>query len=349
MSTLSKSLWPISVQLIAITVSELNRHNISTQEILKGSEITEQMLFNPETMLSYRTTVTILNRALELSPIKHLGFALGNKQSPSSMGILGYLCNCCATIEEALNMTVKYQKVPSTLLQIEWYKEDRFIYWKSKSPIDLGELLPCLLEEESLTLYKSFEMLTGGKIQFLEMHFQYPEPEYVSLYKQAFNCPLFFSADENIIIISDKILSVPILQANSLSITSAERLCKDFIEKNPIIEDIEMSVRKLIDEQVDIIPDEEFIAGKLNITSRTLRNKLALLGTSYRSIINSVRKKAAISFLHKTTLTISEIAEKTGYSDARSFRRAFKQWTSTTPDEYRKRTVTKQPQSKIEG
>lgn len=336
MSTQLTSLWPIPVQLLARVATELKSHNVTIQELLYDSDVTEKMLFESETMLSYRETVKIIQRALKLSPIAHIGLALGATQSPSAMGVLGYTCNCCATVKDAMNMAVKYQRVSSTLSQAEWHEENGHIYWKSKTPIDLGKILPCAIEEEFLTLYKSFEMLTGKSIQFLEMHFQYPEPEYVSLYQEMFNCPLYFSADENIVVMSNDILNVPILQANSLSIAAAERMCINFMQSNPIIEDMEMYVRQLMVEQEDVFPDEELIADKLNITSRTLRNKLALLGTSFRKIADSIRKKHATKYLQQKSFTMNEIAEKTGYSDARSFRRAFKKWTGTTPDKYRK-------------
>lgn len=339
MTTSPTCLWPIPVQLLARIATELNSHDISTQELLRGTNVTETMLFESETLLSYRVTVQILERALELSPIPHLGLALGAGQSPSGMGILGYVFNCCATIKDAINMAVKYQRVSSTLLQAKWHQENGLIYWKSQAPIDLGKLLPCVIEEEFITLNKSFDMLTGEKIQFIEIHFQYPEPEYSSLYHNYFNCPLYFSADENIVIMNDKMLNVPILQANSLSVAAAERMCINFMQDNPIVIDIEMHIRQLIFEQKNVFPDEVFIADKLNITTRTLRNKLNVLGISYREIIESIKKRTAINLLKKPSLNINEIAEFIGYSDARSFRRAFKNWTGMSPDEFRKKST----------
>jgi len=103
---------------------------------------------------------------------------------------------------------------------------------------------------------------------------------------------------------------------------------------------MEICVRQLILGQDGIYRDEEFIANQLNITSRTLRNKLAVIGTSYRKILESVRKKSAVNYLENTKLTIGEIAEKTGYSDARSFRRAFAKWQGITPADYRNKLIS---------
>jgi len=336
MHTSLTSLWPVPVQLIALIATELSNNGISTTELLEDSVVTEQMLFSSGTLISYRDTVHIIERAISLSPISHLGFSIGLKQSPSSLGILGYAVNSCSTVEDVLNMSVKYQRVSSTLTQAMWYQDNDLIHWKLTTPIELKRILPCVIEEEFVILYKSFEMLTGKNVQIIEMYFDYSEPEYAHLYQTYFNCPLYFDAKENRVVIHSEILKTPILQANPLSINAAEQMCIDFLEKHPIIEDMEICVRQLILAQDGIFHDEEFIADQLNITSRTLRNKLSLIGTSYRKILEDVRKKSALNYLESSQLTISEIAEKIGYSDARSFRRAFVNWQGVTPADYRK-------------
>ena len=96
-----------------------------------------------------------------------------------------------------------------------------------------------------------------------------------------------------------------------------------------------MRVRKLILEQKNDFWTEAFIAEKMNVTSRTLRNRLRRLGTSYQETLDSLREQIARDVLRRSRLTVSEIAEHVGYSDARSFRRAFKKWTGMTPDHYR--------------
>jgi AraC-like DNA-binding protein len=339
MQTPSTPLWPIPVQLLAIVATELNLHGISTQDLLAGSHITEKMLFDPEQLLPYRTTLEILQRACKISPIPHLGLALGARQTPSGWGMLGYGINCCATVEDALNMAVQYHRVSSTFVEAQLRQDDKRLYWISKPPIDLGAVLPCVIEEEFSSVCRSTPLLTGQKAQLIEAHFQYPEPPYVSLYQQVFDCPLFFSSDVNQIVFSASVLRHPILQANPFRVAAAERLCLEFLEAHPTTDDLVMDVRQLILEQQHVFLDEVSIASRLNITSRTLRNRLSRAGTSYQQILNNLKETIAKNDLLKSQLSVGDIANRSGFSEARSFRRAFKQWTGMTPNEYRKKNV----------
>jgi len=336
MHTSTTELWPIPVQLLALTANELKQRGISTQRLLEGSGVNEQALFEADRLLPYRTTQKILERAVELYPAAGLGFSLGAKHTPSGMGMLGYGINCCATVADALEMTIKYHRISSTLLQSELRQEGESGYWVSIPPVDLGALLPCVVEEEFASLCQGFKVLTGEAVELLEVHFQYPEPDHVSEYQRVFNCPLYFSSSENKISINPSQLQLPILQANPLSVAAAERMCIEFLEANPTVSDTVMQVRQLILEKQNQFLGEAAVAERMNITSRTLRNRLKKLGTSYQLILDSLREQIAKTDLTNSTLNISAIAERLDYSDARSFRRAFKKWTGLTPYDFRK-------------
>lgn len=335
MSASVTELWPIPVQLVAMIIDELGKQGIPAEQLLEGSGVNEQDLYAPEMLLPYRTAQRILTRACELSPIPHLGLAVGARQSPSSMGILGYGINCCATVEDAMNMVVKYSRVSSTLVLTRWRQENGKLYWVAEPPVDLGKILQCIVEEEFSMLRRVFPMLTGQALHVLEAHFQYAEPEDLSLYQSTFDCPLFFSAQENQLVIDSQVLKQPILQANPLSVVAAERMCTEFLTANPATHDLVMRVRQMILEQSNEFWSEDAVAEGLNVTARTLRNQLRRTGTSYQVILDSLREQIAQDDLLHSTLNINEIAEHVGYSDARSFRRAFKKWTGLTPDEYR--------------
>ena len=79
-------LWPVPVQLVATIARELTQHGISTRRLLEGTNVGEQDLAVPEMLLSYRTAQKILARACQLSPIPHLGLAVGARQSLTACG-----------------------------------------------------------------------------------------------------------------------------------------------------------------------------------------------------------------------------------------------------------------------
>jgi AraC-like DNA-binding protein len=79
------------------------------------------------------------------------------------------------------------------------------------------------------------------------------------------------------------------------------------------------------------------VAARINVSPRTLHRRLAESGISYQAILDGVRRRLAEEYLRNTTLSIEEIAARTGFSEASNFRKAFKKWTQELPADYRRR------------
>lgn len=78
---------------------------------------------------------------------------------------------------------------------------------------------------------------------------------------------------------------------------------------------------------------EEQTATHLEISVRTLRRQLRAVGTSFQTLRANTLNTRAKRLLGQNYL-IEEVAERLGYSDTRSFRRAFVRWNDITPREY---------------
>jgi AraC-like DNA-binding protein len=67
-----------------------------------------------------------------------------------------------------------------------------------------------------------------------------------------------------------------------------------------------------------------------------LRRELKEMGTSFRDLLEEVRKQHALQCVIGTAMSVDEMATHLGFSNVRSFRRSFKRWTGQTPSAYRK-------------
>jgi AraC-like DNA-binding protein len=61
------------------------------------------------------------------------------------------------------------------------------------------------------------------------------------------------------------------------------------------------------------------------------------MGTSYQKLLDDVRRGHALELASGTAMTSEQMARQLGFSDVRSFRRAFVRWTGATPNGYRER------------
>jgi AraC-like DNA-binding protein len=71
------------------------------------------------------------------------------------------------------------------------------------------------------------------------------------------------------------------------------------------------------------VPSLEDVAASRNVSVRTLRRQLAGEGTSFRALMDDVRKAIAEELLTRD-MTITEVAHRLDFADAASFIRAFK-------------------------
>ena len=78
------------------------------------------------------------------------------------------------------------------------------------------------------------------------------------------------------------------------------------------------------------------VARVLGTSARTLQRRLSSEGTSFRDLVDEVRRSRAIALLD-TGASVAELSLHLGYAEETTFYRAFRRWTGATPDSWRSR------------
>ncbi|WP_437935636.1 AraC family transcriptional regulator ligand-binding domain-containing protein [Sorangium sp. So ce341] len=80
-------------------------------------------------------------------------------------------------------------------------------------------------------------------------------------------------------------------------------------------------------------PSIGHVARSFKMTSRTLQRRLAEAGVQFTTLLDQVRCEWAIALLQRPDGCLKDVAERVGFSDVRSLRRALKRRTGRTPSE----------------
>jgi AraC-like DNA-binding protein len=107
------------------------------------------------------------------------------------------------------------------------------------------------------------------------------------------------------------------------------RAIREGVDRDGVVEYIQRAV-------VNGVSDQSTIAVSAGMSVATLRRRLADLGTSFRVVKEDQLAAQALLLIHQGK-TVDEIAERLGYSEPRSFRRAFHRRFGESPSEYRSR------------
>jgi AraC-like DNA-binding protein len=88
--------------------------------------------------------------------------------------------------------------------------------------------------------------------------------------------------------------------------------------------------------------DEATLATNIGISVRALQRQLAASNTTFRDLVESTRRTAALQLLHDTDLPLTEVAFLLGFSELSAFSRAARNWFGDAPS-----TIRRQARSRI--
>jgi AraC-like DNA-binding protein len=83
----------------------------------------------------------------------------------------------------------------------------------------------------------------------------------------------------------------------------------------------------------------ENTADEFKMSVRTFQRRLDLERTSFRTLVDFVRKNEGQKLIKNTGIPLTEVAYSLGFSDSGSFSRAFRRWFELSPEQFRKHHI----------
>jgi AraC-like DNA-binding protein len=178
---------------------------------------------------------------------------------------------------------------------------------------------------------------TGVDITPLHVCLAHPEPADASEHRRVFHRPVGFNAGANSLLFSAVDAARPMRTADdALAAIVRRRLDKVLAERERHRSGFSGPVRRMMMDQLGrttLTPAA--VARALAISRRTLSRRLADEGSSFRSILDDVRRELACALLRDPTLSIQHVAFFLQYSEPTAFSRSFRRWTGLTPRAFR--------------
>lgn len=79
------------------------------------------------------------------------------------------------------------------------------------------------------------------------------------------------------------------------------------------------------------LPDLKTVAAAFNMTGRTLQRRLALEGSTYRQIVDELKREISGLLLRHDRFSVADISSVLGYSEPAAFIHSFRKWYGESP------------------
>ena len=288
--------------------------------------------------ISNRQAWRMIRRALQLTGRADLGLELGVRQNLGHFGLPGLAMSAARTVGEAAEICMRYPKqrggISSASLE---YSGDHAALIATSNFHD-DSVLPFVMEELFASGLTIARILGGDRFHLDTLELAYPEPAYAARYRQIFECPIHFGRARNRALMKPACLSLPIATHSDAIVAQTVLLLEQQAEGRMLQARPSVAVEQLLLRSGHTKLSIDQVAGALQVSARTLRRRLREEDSSFRALCERIRMQTAQRLLCEQGMTVTAVAKRLGFGDARTFRRAFKRWLGQVPGKIRQVT-----------
>ena len=266
--------------------------------------------------------------ALERTREPALGLFVGERLPVTAHGVLGYAVQSCASIRQAIELFEGFigLRFPLLALSVEERAGELRVRYRETRP--LGAIARPVLEAVIMATKNILDAFTSS---IAYVAFAFPKPTYAELARSLFHAEVRFGASWSGFSLPRHVVDEPLRPGDPDAFREAIAVCERELARLPADPSLAGRVRRLLLEPQRGFPPLAVTARILHLGPRTLHRRLVAEGTSYREILEDVRRTLALEHLRAGQLRVAEIAHQLGYTDLANFRRAFKRWEKAPP------------------
>ena len=329
----------VSNSLARGLVDYASKQGVSRKRLLRAAKTPVSRLEDPDGRLPLEQYIHLIKEAQNLSNDAALMLRHGADVGMADVSIVGLIMEASSTMGEAF---AQMQRLGRIATDIDAFRDTpRFELEPRRGKLFMVDRWHYQPETPEL-VESSFARLVCGPRRFLKQphvlaaHFRHAQPDYVDVYQEVFQCPVYFSTGENSLEIHPDIASWPVspdpVYAQGLLSRHAQKLIDQLDSEQSLSTQIESIIIKRL--HTGTISVDE-VAHDFNMTRQTLARKLKEEGFTYTEVLLGLRKKLAKEYLLEQNLTVAETSYLLGFSDPAAFSRAFKRWSGKSPAEFR--------------
>ena len=310
---------------------------MAIEPALAAAGLQAQQLSDNSLRLPGETHERLLDYFCEHSGDPLFGLNAANFVLPNSWSVLGYITMNCATLGDAMSRIMPFEKLVGDMgvSRAEVHDSHVHLIWSCR--FERPRIRRHLVENVLGSWLQYARWIADTRLSPAAVWLEHSLPAGTTLaqYEQFFECPVLFDQAYSALIVPLPYLQLPLRQADAHLLRTLEEHAQSLmatLEDASLEQRVKSILRQLLKEG---LPRKEQVAEHLAVSVRTLQRQLHQAGTSYQQILDELRQELAEHYLLNSTLPIQDIAQYLGFSESRSFHRAFKSRRGMPPGEFR--------------
>jgi AraC-like DNA-binding protein len=331
---MSRSFTSIATLTEAIART-LEDYQVDPKEIFQSVGLPPEPFRNPDGRIGKEYMEALWEVGQKATGNPCIGFEVGFRFHATNLHAVGYSWLASATLREALERLVRYQRLISTAAEFELTDMGDVVQLQiDPSPgIDLGD------DTAFTAITQMMRDLTHPDYRPVSVHMMRPEPPCAAQLRRYFQCPVEYDADLDKMLFTAESLDEPLSRNNPALAQASEEVAREYLANMDKKDAVARARVAIIEHLPDGEPSRKEVAGELAMSERTLARRLSDRDYTFSSLVDEVRSQLAKEYLRQSRFSVTDVAFLLGFSDQSNFARAFKRWTQESPSEFRARAL----------
>jgi AraC-like DNA-binding protein len=281
-----------------------------------------------------RACVALLAEAVRATGDDNLGLHIAEQAELGSFDVHFYAMVSSPTLGDAFERVCRYQRLIHETSQVRLESSADGAVLSHRLPGDVAA--PRQTAELLLASWvRAGRIATQTHWSPAEVRFAHPVPRDARDHERVFAAPVRFATGENALVLPMALLDLPCRRNDPALLSLLDRYAADRLG-GPHAPTFADRARAALAEELQAghVTAGGLAAG-LGVSVRSLHRSLAAEGTSYRRLLDKLRRDTAERHLRDDRLSVAEVAFLVGFSELSAFHRAFKRWTGHTPVTFR--------------
>ncbi|MFC1719851.1 AraC family transcriptional regulator [Pseudomonadota bacterium] len=313
---------------------QLEEYGIDPDPVFRAEGVDPETMFDAGARISFDRYQRLDLRAAELSKDPFFGLKGAEHFRPAHLGALGFAWMASSSLRTAFQRMSRYARMIQEKLTIDLDEDDELFYVRIDA--HLPALDEKIREEGQLSAVTKFcRVICGNSFSPAKVCFQEKKPADTSYHYEFFRCPIEFEAPATVLAIRLADVDKRLTGSNDELARLNEHIVVKYLAHSARNDTVNRVKAAIIDGLSNGLVTEASIAEELHTTPRNLHRKLQKKDTTFKQLLNEIRRDLALQYIQDRGKTLTEISFMLGFSEASSFSRAFKAWTGKPPSEAR--------------
>lgn len=327
----------LAASLLIDFIGHLVRQGVAADTVYRAAQLEPEALRTPDARIAAAAMARLWAVGEALTGDADIGLHAAEGYNPGALGIVGYVILSCRSASEALDRLARYAPLLNDGLQVHITQQpgltrcsfgastrrDSFLHRTPRQAIET------LAAGIVLTLAR----LSNGAVQPLAVQLRHPAPAQTREHRRLLGAAVQFNQPDNAVLYRAEALAAPLLSADPALLAVFEgdaqaRLARLSKQDGPA--SAAEQVRGLLSTRLNgAVPPLATLARALDTSERSLQRALRDEATSYRELVDAVRRQMAQRLLARPGTSATDVAFVLGFSEASAFARARRRWADT--------------------